>query len=62
MTQLLSHLKLSGLQVGLLINFNVIELRRGIRRLVNNKDYFLRFFSAFSAYSAVNRFWGLKWN
>ncbi len=34
--QLLSYLKLSGLQVGLLINCNVIELRRGIRRLVNN--------------------------
>jgi GxxExxY protein len=34
--QLLSYLKLSGSQVGLLINFNVRELRRGIRRLVNN--------------------------
>jgi GxxExxY protein len=34
--QLLSYLKLSGSQVGLLINFNVKELRRGIRRLVNN--------------------------
>jgi GxxExxY protein len=34
--QLLSYLKLSGLQVGLLINCNVIELRRGIRRVVNN--------------------------
>ena len=33
--QLLSYLKLSGSPVGLLINFNVIELRRGIRRLVN---------------------------
>jgi len=33
--QLLSYLKLSGLQVGLLINFNVVKLTRGIRRLVN---------------------------
>jgi len=34
--QLLSYLKLSGAPVGLLLNFNVTELRRGIRRLVNN--------------------------
>jgi GxxExxY protein len=34
--QLLSYLKLSGSTVGLLMNFNVTELRRGIRRLVNN--------------------------
>jgi len=34
--QLLSYLKLSGSAVGLLMNFNVTELRRGIRRLVNN--------------------------
>jgi len=34
--QLLSYLKLSGCQVGLLINFNVKTLRQGIRRLVNN--------------------------
>jgi GxxExxY protein len=34
--QLLSYLKLSGSQVGLLINFNVKELRRGIRRMANN--------------------------
>jgi GxxExxY protein len=34
--QLLSYLKLSGAPIGLLLNFNVIELRRGIRRLVNN--------------------------
>ena len=33
--QLLSYLKLSGLQAGLLINFNVTLLRDGIRRLVN---------------------------
>jgi len=33
--QLLSYLKLSGMRVGLLINFNVLHLRDGIRRLVN---------------------------
>jgi len=31
----LSYLKLSGCRVGLLINFNVQVLKRGIRRLVN---------------------------
>ncbi len=36
--QLLSYLKLSGCQVGLLINFNVPVLKQGIRRLVNNFD------------------------
>lgn len=34
--QLLSYLKLSDKPVGLLINFNVVHLRDGIRRLVNN--------------------------
>jgi GxxExxY protein len=34
--QLLSYLKLSDKRVGLLINFNVVHLRDGIRRLVNN--------------------------
>lgn len=34
--QLLSYLKLSGVPIGLLLNFNVTVLRRGIRRLVNN--------------------------
>ena len=33
--QLLSYLKLSGCQVGLLINFNVKQLKAGLRRLVN---------------------------
>ena len=32
--QLLSYLKLSGLQVGLLINFHVADLRDGIKRMV----------------------------
>lgn len=34
--QLLSYLKLSNLQVGLLINFNVVRLKNGIKRIVNN--------------------------
>jgi GxxExxY protein len=33
--QLLSYLKLSGCNVGLLINFNVKLLKAGIRRMVN---------------------------
>ena len=33
--QLLSYLKLSGKRVGLVINFNVVHLRDGIRRMVN---------------------------
>jgi GxxExxY protein len=34
--QLLSHLRLLDLQVGLLINFHVTILKEGIRRMVNN--------------------------
>jgi GxxExxY protein len=34
--QLLSHLRLLDLQVGLLMNFHVVRLRDGIRRIVNN--------------------------
>lgn len=34
--QLLSHLRLLNLSVGLLINFHVVILRDGIKRLVNN--------------------------
>jgi GxxExxY protein len=33
--QLLSYLKLTNLQVGLLINFNVEILKNGVRRIVN---------------------------
>ncbi|MEQ8765459.1 MAG: GxxExxY protein [Planctomycetota bacterium] len=33
--QLLTYLKLSGVKVGLLINFNVQRLKDGIKRLVN---------------------------
>lgn len=34
--QVLNYLKLSELQVGLLINFNVPLLKKGIKRVVNN--------------------------
>jgi GxxExxY protein len=34
--QLITYLKLSGKKVGLLINFNVLRLKDGIKRLVNN--------------------------
>ena len=33
--QLISYLKLSGRKVGLLMNFNVVHMKDGIRRLVN---------------------------
>lgn len=34
--QLLSYLKLGGYKLGLLLNFNVVHLRDGIKRVVNN--------------------------
>ena len=46
--QLLSYLKLSGLRIGLLINFNVRVLKSGVRRIVNDFPS-----SAVSAISAV---------
>jgi GxxExxY protein len=46
--QLLSYLRLSNKQVGLLINFNVVHLRNGMRRLVNHYQS-----SASAASSAV---------
>jgi GxxExxY protein len=33
--QLLSYMRLSGRQVGLLINFHVVHLRDGIKRMVD---------------------------
>jgi GxxExxY protein len=36
--QVLSHLRLLDLQVGLLINFHVVVLKDGIRRIVNNYE------------------------
>src|SRR5579864_8654509 len=37
--QLLSYLKLSGKSLGLLINFNEVHLKDGIRRLVNGTKW-----------------------
>jgi GxxExxY protein len=37
--QLLSYLRLSGMRVGLLINFNVLHLRDGISRMVDGHDW-----------------------
>ena len=34
--QLVTYLKLSGYQLGLLINFNVVLIKYGIRRRVNS--------------------------
>ena len=34
--QLLTYLKLSRKKVGLLLNFNVVQMKDGIRRMVNN--------------------------
>jgi hypothetical protein len=36
--QVLSHLRLLGLQIGLLINFHVVALKDGVRRIVNHYD------------------------
>jgi GxxExxY protein len=37
--QLLSYMRLSGIGVGLLINFHVARLRDGIRRMVDGRDW-----------------------
>jgi GxxExxY protein len=37
--QLLSYLKLSSKHVGLLINFNVVHLKDGIKRMVNGRGW-----------------------
>ena len=37
--QLLSYMRLSGRQVGLLINFYVVQLRDGIKRMVDGRDW-----------------------
>ncbi len=34
--QVLTYLKISGCKLGLLINFNVLKVKDGIKRLVNN--------------------------
>jgi GxxExxY protein len=43
--QTLSYLKLTGLHLGLLINFNEAYIKNGIRRIVNNlkEEKYLRF-------------------
>jgi len=37
--QILSYMRLSGISVGLLINFNVLHLRDGIKRMVDGQDW-----------------------
>jgi len=37
--QLLSYLKLSGKSLGLLINFNEVHLKDGIRQFVNGTNW-----------------------
>ena len=37
--QIISHLKLSGRSLGLLINFNVVHLKDGIKRFVNGTGW-----------------------
>jgi GxxExxY protein len=37
--QLLSYLRLSGKNVGLLINFHVARLKDGIKRMVDGRDW-----------------------
>ncbi len=37
--QVISYLKLSGKSIGLLINFNVVHLRDGIKRFVNGTTW-----------------------
>jgi GxxExxY protein len=34
--QVLSYLRMSGLKLGLLINFNTLQLKDGVKRVVNN--------------------------
>ena len=36
LAQVLTYLKVSGCKLGLLINFNVLRLKDGLRRVVNN--------------------------
>ena len=37
--QLLPYMRLSGIGVGLLINFNVLQLRNGIKHMVDGRDW-----------------------
>jgi GxxExxY protein len=47
--QVMSYLRISGLRVGLLLNFHVRILKQGLKRIVNEFPD-----SALSAFSAVN--------
>jgi GxxExxY protein len=38
--QLLPYLRLSNKPIGLLLNFNVVHLRDGMKRILNNKHQF----------------------
>ena len=38
LAQVLTYLKLANCPLGLIINFNVLHLREGIRRVVNHYD------------------------
>jgi GxxExxY protein len=40
LAQVLSYLKATGLTLGLLINFNVLALRHGVRRMVRGRPLF----------------------
>ncbi len=40
LAQILTYLKLSGCEIGLLLNFNVTHLKNGIKRVANNFDEF----------------------
>ncbi len=51
--QLLSHLRLSGCKVGLLINFHVVHLKDGIKRMVNKFEDLSANLCETSASSAV---------
>jgi GxxExxY protein len=48
--QLLTYLKLSGLKLGLLVNFNTLLIRDGITRLANNLQHIRTKHSNFSSY------------
>lgn len=39
-SQVISHLKLTGKELGYLINFNVPLIKNGIKRFINTKEYF----------------------
>jgi GxxExxY protein len=39
LAQVISYLKLSGRSIGLLMNFNVLHLKDGIKRFVNGNDW-----------------------